>query len=168
MTALDPQASKAGRTPAAAISIRGRVRHYAWGGDAFLPQLLGRPADGQPWAEYWLGAHPTDPSSLVYDGQETTLDRLIAADPAFWLGEQTAARFGELPYLMKVLDVAKPLSIQVHPNLAQAKAGFAREETAGIDRRAPERNFKDSNHKPELALALSRFWLLYGFRENAG
>ncbi len=155
-----------GNSSMTSFRIKGRVRHYAWGGARFIPELLGLPADGRPWAEYWLGAHPSDSAEIVIDNTRAELDESISADPGRWLGQATAREFGQLPYLMKLLDVARPLSIQVHPNLEEAKAGFDRENKAGIALDAPERNFKDANHKPELALAISPFYLLYGFRKN--
>lgn len=146
--------------------VRGRVRHYQWGGKEFIPRLLGAEPDGEPWAEYWLGAHPQDPAEVLMDGRWQPLDQLIAAEPEKWLGQGTSQTFGQLPYLMKILDVAQPLSIQVHPNPRQAKDGFAAENTAAIALDDRRRNFKDDNHKPELALALSDFWLLYGLRSE--
>ena len=93
------------------------------------------------------------------------LDRLIAEAPDRILGPSASARFGgRLPYLFKVLDVASMLSIQVHPTKEQAAAGFARENAAGIDLGAAEQNYKDENHKPEMAVALTDFWMLQGFR----
>jgi mannose-6-phosphate isomerase len=69
-----------------------------------------------------------------------------------------------LPYLFKILDVHKMLSIQAHPTLAQARAGFARENAEGIRLDAGHRNYKDDNHKPEIGVALTEFWMLHGFR----
>ncbi len=144
--------------------LRGKVRHYAWGGTDFIPDLLGIDRTNQPWAELWLGAHPQDSAEVLVENQWQRLDQLIAKAPNQWLGQAAAESFGELPYLLKVLDVANPLSIQVHPNMAQAKFGYAQENADGIALTDPKRNFKDENHKPELALALSDFWLLYGLR----
>jgi mannose-6-phosphate isomerase len=79
------------------------------------------------------------------------------------LGKKTQASFGTLPYLYKVLDVAKMLSIQAHPNIQNAILGYEKEEAAGIDLNASIRNYKDKNHKPEVMVALSDFWLLHGF-----
>jgi mannose-6-phosphate isomerase len=73
------------------------------------------------------------------------------------LGEQVYERFGELPYLLKVLDVREMLSIQVHPTKEEAQKGFEREEAAGIAIDAPNRNYKDKNHKPEVMIALGEF-----------
>jgi mannose-6-phosphate isomerase len=82
------------------------------------------------------------------------------------LGEQVKDEFGELPYLFKILDVKEMLSIQVHPTKEAAEAGFAEEEKRGVDINAPYRNYKDKNHKPEVMVALSEFWLLHGFLQE--
>jgi mannose-6-phosphate isomerase len=148
------------------IALDGVIRHYDWGSLTAIPQLLGIEPDGRPAAELWFGAHPDDPSPTPE--QHTTLDALIAADPAALLGAPTVARFGpQLPFLLKVLAVDKALSIQVHPNLAQARAGYAAEDAAGVARDAPNRNYGDANHKPELLCALTRFTALCGFRPRA-
>jgi mannose-6-phosphate isomerase len=146
--------------------ITGTIQHYAWGGYQFIPQLLGQPnPDREPCAEYWLGAHQKGPSLLWYDPEQSvSLDSYIARDPQGTLGAKTADTFGRLPYLLKILDVRDMLSIQVHPTKEEAEAGFARENAAGIPLDAPERNYKDDNHKPEMMVALSEFYLLHGFR----
>jgi len=143
--------------------LTGKVQHYAWGGYSYIPQLLDMPAGKEPAAEYWMGAHPSAPSVIQLNGDTTTLDQLISRQPAAFLGQQVWDRFGELPYLFKVLDVKDMLSIQVHPTKAEAEKGFARENEAGIPLGAPHRNYKDANHKPEIMVALSEFWLLHGF-----
>ncbi|MFJ3957646.1 mannose-6-phosphate isomerase, class I [Arthrobacter sp. NPDC090010] len=138
------------------------LRPYAWGSRTAISELLHRPASGGPEAELWLGAHPDSPSRLP-DGQG--LDSLIAQDPMGFLGEDSVSRFGpRLPFLLKVLAAAEPLSLQVHPSLEQAREGFAREEAAGVPRDAATRNYRDDNHKPEMILALSPFRALCGFR----
>jgi mannose-6-phosphate isomerase len=91
---------------------------------------------------------------------------LIKQEPVGYLGEQVYERFGELPYLLKVLDVREMLSIQVHPTKEEAQKGFEREEAAGIAIDAPNRNYKDKNHKPEVMIALGEFWLLHGFKKE--
>lgn len=141
--------------------LQGKVQHYAWGGFTFLPALLhiANP-DQRPFAEYWLGAHENAPAEL--DG--TTLNSYIGRHPEITLGPHTASRFGRLPYLLKILDVKDMLSIQVHPNKRNAELEFAGENRKGIALNAPERNYKDDNHKPELMLALGEFWLLHGFK----
>ncbi|WP_375476874.1 mannose-6-phosphate isomerase, class I [uncultured Jatrophihabitans sp.] len=143
--------------------LDGVARRYDWGSTSAIQQLLGVPPDGRPIAELWFGAHPDDPSGLALDGR--TLDALIADDPRAALGDEVAAEFdGRLPYLVKILAAEKALSIQVHPSLPQARAGFAREDAAGVARDAAWRNYRDANHKPELICALSRFEALCGFR----
>lgn len=146
--------------------LRGKVQHYAWGGTDYIPKLLGIPnKEQQPFAEYWMGAHANAPSMIYQPGEEgQPLDEFISKSPESCLGKQTAQHFGRLPYLFKVLDVHDMLSIQVHPTKAEAEKGFARENAAGIPLQAPQRNYKDDNHKPEIMVALSEFWLLHGFK----
>lgn len=148
------------------IALDGVIRHYAWGSVTAIPQLLGVEPDGRPAAELWFGAHPDDPSPVP--AHDTTLNAVIAAEPEQLLGAETVARFGpRLPFLLKVLAIDTGLSLQVHPTLAQARAGFAAEDAAGLARDAPERNYRDANHKPELLCALTRFTALCGFRPPA-
>lgn len=148
------------------VPLKGAVQHYDWGGFEYIPTLLGEDnTAGEPFAELWIGAHPGAPASAQLAGGSVTLDRLIAAAPRAILGADTAARFEQrLPYLFKVLDAHKMLSIQAHPTKRQAEEGFARENAAGIPLKAPNRNYKDDNHKPEVHVALTDFWMLHGFR----
>jgi mannose-6-phosphate isomerase len=96
---------------------------------------------------------------------ERALTEVIAADPEGELGPETVRAFGpRLPFLLKLLAAASPLSLQVHPDLVQAREGFADEEARGVPVNAPERNYKDANHKPELICALTDFDGLCGFR----
>ncbi len=144
--------------------LDGIVQHYTWGGYEFLPELLGeKNLAQQAFAEYWLGAHPKD-SSIVRQSNEKLID-FIAADSSTILGKDVATKFGALPYLLKILDVRQMLSIQVHPTIEGAMEGFKEEEQRNIDVLAPERNYRDKNHKPELMVALSDFWLLHGFKD---
>jgi len=146
------------------------LRPYAWGSATAIAALLGRPASGGPEAELWIGAHPDSPSRTIAragadDDGGLGLDALIASDPEHHLGEKSVAEFGpRLPFLLKVLAADRPLSLQVHPTPAQARTGFAREEAAGIGHAAPERSYKDDNHKPEMLFALTDFEALCGFR----
>ncbi|MFJ2637379.1 mannose-6-phosphate isomerase, class I [Streptomyces sp. NPDC087422] len=141
------------------------IRPYAWGSTTAIPELLGTPPTGEPQAELWMGAHPGAPSRIDRGEGPVALDTVIAADPRAELGDTTVKRFGpRLPFLFKVLAAGAPLSVQVHPDLAQAKAGFADEEARGIPTDAPDRNYKDANHKPEMLVALSPFDGLCGFR----
>ncbi|HKP07172.1 MAG TPA: mannose-6-phosphate isomerase, class I [Microbacterium sp.] len=139
------------------IPLANDPRDYAWGSTSLLADLEGREASGRPEAEVWFGDHPGDPSETA-DGR--TLDRWIADEGA-------AAGVDEpLPYLLKLLAAASALSIQAHPSKAQAEAGFAREEAAGIPRDAADRTYRDANHKPELIVALSdTFRALAGLRD---
>jgi mannose-6-phosphate isomerase len=148
--------------------LTGVVQHYAWGGQAFLPELLDVPnISHRPYAEYWLGVHPGGPARVALDnGAHTGLPDLIRSDAARYLGNKTIDHFGAWPYLLKVLDVSGMLSIQVHPTLDEARKGFAAENAAGIPLDAPNRNYKDPNHKPEVMVALSEFWLLHGFNPS--
>lgn len=148
----------------AAYRLKGKVQHYSWGGYEFIPRLLGIESNDQPCAEYWLGAHPLHPATVVEQGSERLLTEWIAADRAGIMGSRTAASFAGLPFLLKVLDVRQMLSIQVHPEKAAAARAFVEENSRGVPLDAPHRNYKDSNHKPELMVALSDFWLLHGFK----
>ncbi|WP_223167730.1 mannose-6-phosphate isomerase, class I [Nonomuraea sp. SYSU D8015] len=140
------------------------IRPYDWGSVTALPELFGTEPTGQPQAELWMGAHPADPSTVG----DTPLDALIAADPGGTLGEPAAARFGpSLPYLLKVLAVARPLSLQVHPTTEQARAGFADETARGIPLDDFARTYKDASHKPEMVCAVTPFHGLCGFRSPA-
>ncbi|MDQ2624950.1 MAG: mannose-6-phosphate isomerase, class I [Actinomycetota bacterium] len=143
--------------------LSGVPRHYAWGSTTAIPGVLGTPPGDEPVAELWFGAHASSPSPL--DGDDRTLEELLASDPESHLGPGVIARFGSgLPYLLKLLGAERPLSLQVHPNLAQARAGFAVEEAAGLPLDSPERSYKDANHKPEVWFALGPVEALCGFR----
>jgi mannose-6-phosphate isomerase len=149
--------------------LQGRIQNYAWGSKTAIAELLGRDLPSErPEAELWLGAHPSAPSLVLREGRWTSLVDVIAANPDAELGAAIVARFGaRLPFLLKVLAAETPLSLQAHPNLAQARAGFAAEEAARVPRDAPYRNYKDDDHKPELICALGTFWAFSGFRRAA-
>ena len=131
------------------------IRDYAWGSHDALARLTGRAyPTAAPEAELWMGAHASAPSLVEADAGPVSLLEWIARDPVAVLGADVAARFGgELPFLFKVLAPAQALSIQTHPNAAQARAGFERENAAGVPLAAPERNYRDPNPKPELISA---------------
>lgn len=143
------------------------VQNYAWGSTDALTNLYGiANPEGKPMAELWMGAHPKSSSYVKgSDGQEIALRSQISANLEQELGPKVAARFGELPFLFKVLCADQPLSIQVHPSKRAAELGFAKENAAGIPIDAAERNYKDANHKPELVYALTPFQAMNGFRE---
>lgn len=144
------------------------VRPYAWGSPTVLPELLGRPATGEPQAELWLGAHPGGSSQVRLEQGSVPLVDAIAAQPEALLGAPVVAAFGpRLPFLLKVLAVDAPLSLQAHPTVQQAEEGFAAEEAAGVALDAPNRLYKDRNHKPELICAITPCEALVGFRPVA-
>ncbi len=130
--------------------LNGTVKYYDWGGFSYIPQLLKINNDAnRPFAEYWMGIHPLGISKIeLPDGSTKELTDYAK----------------ELPYLLKVLDVKDMLSIQVHPSRKSAIEEFARENKEGIATDSPKRNYKDDNHKPEMLVALSDFWLLHGFK----
>ena len=146
--------------------LRGAVRTYAWGSRTAIADFTGRqsPTD-HPEAELWFGAHPGDPAWLeTEDGGRSLLDTL-REDPEGQLGSGVRARFGDtLPFLLKVLAADEPLSLQAHPSARQAAEGFAREDRLGIPVNAPNRNYRDPSHKPEILVALGEFEALAGFR----
>jgi mannose-6-phosphate isomerase len=111
-----------------------------------------------------MGAHPKAPSILSCGGTREPLNDYINKNPEVILGKTAAKRWGTLPFLFKVLTAGKSLSIQAHPNLQQAQIGYERENKAGIPIDAPNRNYRDPNHKPELICALTPFLALRGFR----
>lgn len=150
---------------AAVFALTNPVQAYAWGAVDGVAALTGTERTGGPEAELWVGAHPAAPSRLA-DGR--SLDRVVADDPDGLLGAEVAARVGDrLPFLLKVLAIGAPLSIQLHPSAAQATAGFAREEAAGIGRDDPRRTYRDAHAKPEVVVAVEPTWVLGGFRTGA-
>ena len=144
--------------------IEGVVQHYDWGGKSFIPNLI---SENNPtnitYAEYWLGAHLKAPSLVKVQQKNIPLDVFLNE----YLSKDSEPHFGTLPYLFKVLDVHKMLSIQVHPTKEAAKKGYELENNNGIPLTANHRNYKDQNHKPEIMVALSDFWLLHGFLERS-
>ncbi|MEU1206017.1 mannose-6-phosphate isomerase, class I [Nocardia sp. NPDC005825] len=144
----------------------GALRSYAWGSRTALAQLCGRPVpSAHPEAELWFGAHPADPARVQINGHSESLLELVSADPQHELGPVAGEFGGRLPFLLKILAAEEPLSLQAHPSVEQAKAGFARENHAGVSLDSAMRNYRDENHKPELVVALGRFEALAGFRD---
>ena len=148
------------------LQLTGVPHYYDWGSPAAIPALLGDAPTGKPLAEMWYGAHTTSSSPVTErDGTTTDLAAFITADPVTALGEDVVGRFnGHLPYLLKLIAPAAPLSLQVHPSLERARAQYAAENAAGIPLTSPVRNYKDANHKPELVYALTEFEAMCGFR----
>jgi mannose-6-phosphate isomerase len=132
------------------VRISGEVKNFSWGSKHLIQDQLGLGPTNQEVAEVWFGTHAGGQSKLLPSGQN--------------LSEAVGSK---LSFLVKFLAADSPLSIQVHPNAVQAKAGFARENAAGIDLADPKRNYKDDSHKPEILIALSAFEALCGFRPRA-
>jgi mannose-6-phosphate isomerase len=148
------------------FKLKNTVKHYPWGSPKWIPRLLNAVNEtGEPWAELWMGVHPDGPSLAESGGETVPLGTLIDREPARLLGEAANAGFGGLPFLFKILAAEKPLSVQAHPDLPQAREGWERENRAGIPLSAPERNYRDANHKPEILAALTPFRAMCGFRE---
>lgn len=151
-----------------------RIRPYAWGSRTAIAELQEREVpSAHPEAELWIGAHPGDSSVLQAGGSEpgqpgVSLLDAVAADPVAHLGAEVASRFeSRLPFLLKVLAAAEPLSLQAHPTLEQARRGFEAEQAERVPMGSAHRNYKDPLHKPELICALTEFRALCGFREPA-
>ncbi len=149
--------------------LRGAVRTYAWGSRTAIADFTGAPSPtAHPEAELWFGAHPGDPAQLCTEDGEQSLLEALRADPEGELGAAVRGRFGDtLPFLVKVLAADEPLSLQAHPSTEQAVEGFTREDRMGIPVSAPDRNYRDRSHKPELLVALGPFEALAGFRPAA-
>ena len=147
------------------LLLDNRIQRYAWGSHTSLAAIRGAAPTAAPEAELWMGAHPLAPSRVNVGGTERSLLELVTERSQAMLGARVSTEFGRLPFLMKLLAAREPLSLQAHPSEAQARAGFAREEAAGVPLTDPTRSYKDPNHKPELICALTPFSALVGFRE---
>ena len=132
------------------VRISGEVKNFSWGSKHLIQDQLGLGPTNQEVAEVWFGTHAGGQSKLLTSGQN--------------LSEAIGSK---LSFLVKFLAADSPLSIQVHPNSLQAKAGFAKENAAGIDLTDPKRSYKDDSHKPEILIALTPFEALCGFRPRA-
>ncbi|MDR2072705.1 MAG: mannose-6-phosphate isomerase, class I [Spirochaetaceae bacterium] len=128
--------------------LENTVKHYPWGSTDWIPRLLGKNPSGEPWAELWMGVHSAGPSKTRIKGKSVFLSELT-----------------ELPFLFKFLAAGRALSIQAHPDIEQARKGFEEENRTGIALSAPERNYRDPSHKPEILCPLSPFTAMAGFRE---
>lgn len=167
----------------------GVIKDYDWGGPSFITKTLG--LEEKPAAEYWLGTHQSGVAALQIKGsrlnnlakefytkhpEQSRIDINTSQDYIVYLNFNLAygqplingsdEKINELPYLFKVLDVARPLSIQLHPNKEIAEKGYVNEDLLKISLDSPKRTFKDKNHKPELMIALTDFYLLHGFRHK--
>jgi mannose-6-phosphate isomerase len=127
-------------------------------------EFLNATPDGAPFAELWLGVHPTGPATAETPNGPEQLDHIISGDTTQHLGEDITSRFGQLPYLVKLLAPARPLSMQVHPGREMAMAGYQEEERRGVPLTDAQRSFKDEHNKPEMVYAITHFEGLVGFR----
>ncbi len=147
------------------LPLRNQIQPYAWGSHSAIAQLQQRPfPTSEPEAEMWLGAHPNAPSQAIFPDHTQALDTLIAEEPSAWLGASAAEFHQQLPFLLKVLAAESPLSLQAHPNQAQARQGFEEDEALGIPKSDRRRRYQDATHKPEILCALTRFEALSGFQ----
>ena len=163
----NPPQGRARRTALRLSPLRNAIRHYDWGSRSALAALQGRTHPTPlPEAELWMGAHPLAPSRVLVEGSWRPLDRVIADAPAPLLGEAAFARCGaRLPFLLKILAIERPLSLQVHPDAERARAGYEAEQRAGVASDAPGRRYRDPYGKAELLCALTRVDVLQGFRD---
>jgi mannose-6-phosphate isomerase len=142
--------------------LENQVKHYPWGSPEWIPGLMGKEnPEKKPWAELWMGIHSEGPSKLA--GEKLRLETLIADNPEQFLG--VAQDFGNLPFLLKILAAAHPLSVQAHPDLENARRGWEEENRKGVGVFDPNRNYRDPNHKPEIICALGPFSAMAGFRD---
>jgi len=149
--------------------VRGVVQHYAWGHPTAIPRLLGIESDGRPWAELWFGTHLGGASKVVEFGDRANGESFNAprssGDDSGGQSTPLLSVSGELPFLLKVLAAAEPLSLQSHPSEEQARLGYARENRLGIPVSNSRRIYRDPFAKPEVVCALGRFEALCGFRD---
>lgn len=149
--------------------MRNAIQKYAWGSKVAIPNVMGRTPDDEPEAEVWMGSHPKAPSSL--EGVTENLLELIGKDPDTLIGHRSkrllppGSKTPQLPFLFKILAAERGLSIQAHPTREHAGPAFEKEEARGIDLLAPNRNYRDRNHKPELIYAITDFYGMAGFRD---
>lgn len=115
--------------------------------------------EAKPYAELWMGTHPSVPSKVVDDAslEGKVLRDVVQSDPSKYLHPRVVEAFQsdkELPFLFKVLSIEKVLSIQAHPDKALAKQLHA----------SDPKNYPDDNHKPEMAIAVTDFEGFCGFK----
>ncbi len=140
------------------VKIKGVIKDYAWGNDYFLPSLLGVRNDG-PKAEYWMGTHSSG-DAVLENGEK--FSSYISSDLESAIGKEGKCKFGKFPLLFKILAIEKPLSLQCHPNLEQAKDGWKREEE--LRKEGRDHNYQDDNEKAEIIYALTPITAMCGFR----
>jgi mannose-6-phosphate isomerase len=143
--------------------LENSIQHYPWGTrgkNAYIPRLLGLDveSDTTPFAELWIGTHPSAPSKVILDSdKDMLLSELISKYPTEILGASVRDAFnGQLPFLLKVLSAREILSIQMHPNKKQALE---------LHKQDPK-NYPDTNHKPEIAIVLDSLMALVGLIDD--
>ena len=156
-TSTDPGAPVFAPEALALVPMRNPIQGYDWGSTSALAVMQNRLPGGRPEAELWMGSHPSAPSDLLLeDGRQLPLPEAISRFPETVLGAATLSRFGpRLPFMLKVLAIAKPLSVQVHPDAARAAEAYR------PDGKSP---YVDPFHKPEMIYALEPIDALFGFR----
>ncbi|KAJ5620602.1 hypothetical protein N7510_004586 [Penicillium lagena] len=108
--------------------------------------------DSETYSEMWMGTYPTVPSRVTSNGE--LLSEYLKNNPDL-VGQSVCDRYGpDLPFLPKILSFDKALPLQIHPDKSLAEQLHAKDP----------KKFGDTNHKPEIAVALSRFELFVGFK----
>ena len=150
------------------LLLHNPIQAYEWGDTNGIANLVDSVRTDGHEAELWVGTHPRGPSVIAAGENEgRTLAAVIAEDPERWLGPKLAATGATaLPFLLKVLSIGTPLSLQAHPSASQAREGYEREEAAGIPRDAHERLYADPFPKPEMLVAVRGTYVLSGFRRS--
>lgn len=139
------------------VYLDNAIQPYGWGSRTSIATIQRRSPSDSPEAELWIGVHPAGPSQTraAADRDQRSLIDLLHQDGSQWLGH-SRANFGDsLPFLLKILAAAEPLSLQVHPDKLRAQQLFQSH---------PGSPYVDANHKPELLCALTSFAALHGFR----
>lgn len=150
------------------FQMNNKIQNYAWGSTSSIHDLFGFSNEtNEPQAEVWMGTHPNGCSEVQIEQNTLPLSELIKQNQPAYLSAETAAKFGDLPFLFKILAAEHALSIQVHPSKQDAEIGFEKEQSAGIPLNASHRNYKDPNHKPELVYALTEYQAMNGFRPTS-
>ncbi|MGP8306676.1 mannose-6-phosphate isomerase, class I [Vibrio sp. YIC-376] len=147
------------------FEMNNKIQNYAWGSTSSIHELFGFSNEtNEPQAEVWMGTHPNGCSEVRVEQNSLPLSDLIKQNQSAYLSSQTAEKFGDLPFLFKILAAESALSIQVHPSKQDAEVGYEKEQNAGVPLDASHRNYKDPNHKPELVYALTSYQAMNGFR----
>ena len=143
------------------IEITGFAQNYAWGKrgrDSLVAELINQTSSDMPFAELWYGSHPNGSSNLILNSKPVGFRATLEEHAGELLGDSLRKEFGDtLPFLFKILSVGGALSIQLHPT---------KEQAVNLNKQKPDL-YKDDNHKPEIAIALTPITMFYGFRPFA-